>query len=299
MVRTVAVLRELGVNWVSIHPYGGIAGDGTVGRSRIDRLYENPSWLTRAIEAAHREGLKIMIKPHIAYWGTEFSWPGEIEFADGASWERFFSTYEEWITKVARLSAGADAFVVGTELDRTVGHESQWRRIIAAVRNEIGSPLTYSAGWDSFRAVPFWDALDAIAIQAYFPLVEHEEEPTPAELEAAWRRIGADLESFARERGRKIVLGELGYNRSLEAAVRPWAYRQDADARAETIQLRCLDAALGALHENEWIAGAFLWKWFPGEIAHGNFRQSDPAVRAVIARHWAGRRIEAGRAPTH
>ncbi|HMB71729.1 MAG TPA: hypothetical protein VKU85_20625, partial [bacterium] len=53
MVGTLGILAGLGVNWVAIHPYGGIANDGTVGRGRIDRLYEDPYWLTRAIREAH------------------------------------------------------------------------------------------------------------------------------------------------------------------------------------------------------------------------------------------------------
>jgi hypothetical protein len=103
MVRTLGVLAELGCNWVAIHPYGGIREDGAVGRSRIDGMYDDPAWLTRAIDAAHAQGLKILIKPHLAYWGTRFSWRGEIAFDDEEQWRRFFDTYREWIVRVAAL----------------------------------------------------------------------------------------------------------------------------------------------------------------------------------------------------
>jgi len=288
MARTLDVLADLGVNWVAIHPYGGIRDDGTVGHSRIDHLYDDPSWLTRAIREAHARGLRILIKPHLAYWGTRFAWRGEIRFDDEEAWGRFFEGYEEWITKVARLAKDCDAFAVGTELDQTTTHhEERWRRIIAAVRKETEAPLTYSAGWDTFRTVPFWDALDAIGIQSYFPLVGHEGCPSDSELALGWSAIVAELEAFGRERDRPVVLAELGYNRSLEAAVRPWSYRTDADPAALDLQLRCLAAALDALERSEGIVGAFLWKWFPGDEPRGNFRKSDPAVREIIARRWA------------
>jgi hypothetical protein len=286
MVETLGVLKNLGVNWVAIHPYGGIENDGTVGRSGIDRMYANPIWLTRAIEEAHAKGLRIMIKPHLAYWGSRFSWCGAISFEDEASWRRFFDTYTAWITRVARLSGGADAFVVGNELDQTTRFEASWRDIIAAVREELSSTLTYSARWDTYESVPFWDALDVIAIQAYFPLVDHENEPTATEVEKAWSDIIFKLDAYGARTGRKVVLSELGYNRALTCAVRPWMYPQDSDPLAETIQLRCLDAALDAIDEKDRVMGAFLWKWFPGEIPRGNFRKSAPAVRAVIAAHW-------------
>jgi hypothetical protein len=286
MAHTLDVLAGLGVNWVAIHPYGGIRDDGTVGRSRIDRVYEDPSWLTRAIRESRARNLRIMIKPHLAYWGTGFGWPGDIRFETDAEWERFFETYEVWITKVARLAEDCDAFVVGTELDQTTDHEARWRRIIAAVRRETDVPLTYAASWNAFRAVPFWDALDAIGIQSYFPLVGHEGAPTDEELSLAWRGLVDELDRYGKEHDRPVVLAELGYNRSFAAAVRPWSYPMDADPRAEELQVRCLETALSAISGSERIVGAFLWKWFPGERQHGNFRQSVPAVREVIARHW-------------
>ncbi len=103
--------------------------------------------LTRPIAEAHRLGLKIMIKPHIAHWGSSFSWRGEIGFETDEQWQRFFETYETWITMVAQLAADADAFVVGTELGGTVHREKEWRQIIAAVRQEFRGPLTYSPNW--------------------------------------------------------------------------------------------------------------------------------------------------------
>lgn len=289
MVRTMEQLKALGVNWIAIHPYAPIRDDGTVGgagRHGVRQMYADPTWLTRPIAEAHRLGLKIMIKPHVAYWGSRFSWRGEIAFDDDAGWRRFFDTYERWITFVARLTREADAFVVGTELDRTLRHEEEWRRIVRAVRAETAAPLTYSAGWDHYEEVGFWDALDAISIQGYFPLVDHDGLPAQHELDEAWQRLTTRLEEFGRRHSRNVVLGELGYNLSRDAARRPWDYTQGGED-AEEVQRRCLDAALRALGRSEIVVGAFLWKWFPGETGgHGNFLQSTAAMRAVIAAHW-------------
>ncbi len=174
MVRTMHELKDLGVNWITIHPYAGIAADGTVGGKGIERMYRDTTWLTRPIAEAHRLGLKIMIKPHLAYWGSPFGWRGEISFDSEEEWQRFFETYEVWIAHVAELCRDADGFVVGTELDRTVHDERRWRQVIEAVRKRTEAPLTYSASWEAYERVPFWDALDVIGIQSYFPLVDHE-----------------------------------------------------------------------------------------------------------------------------
>jgi len=282
---TFTELKALGCNWVAIHPYADIRADGTV-NARYRRMYDDPDWLTRPIEEAHRRGLKILIKPHLAYWGSPFDWRGDIEFDTDAQWQRFFETYEQWITQVAELARNADGFAVGTELDATIHHEDDWRRIIESVGAKTDAPLTYCANWDTYKQVPFWDALDVIGIQAYFPLVQHDRTPTPAELRRGWAGIIDELERFSSRHNRRILLSELGYNRSSQAARRPWDHREGGD-NAELIQQWCLEVALDAIADSDAICGAFLWKWFPNRPDWGNFLKSTPAMRAVIAESWA------------
>ena len=201
MVGTIGEIRSLGSNWIAIHPYGGIERDGRVSwRRRDGDTTEAPVWLTRPIAEAHRQGMKILIKPHLAHWRSGFAWRGEIAFDSEADWDRFFSTYTAWIADVARFSRGADAFAVGTELDRTVGvldagHAARWRAIISAVREVFPGVLTYAANWTDYERVPFWDAVDLVGIQAYFPVVTDAKRrderlaPADAELEAGWQDI--------------------------------------------------------------------------------------------------------------
>lgn len=287
MVATIAELQAMGVNWIAIHPYARIGGDGTV--SVRDGGGEAPGWLRRPIAEAHRRGMRIMIKPHLAYWGT-FAWAGDITFDTDAEWQRFFSGYRAWITTVARWSEGADAFVIGTELDRTVEHADAWERIIADVRGVYDGQLTYAANWTDFERVPFWRALDAIGIQAYFPLLPESATaggrlPAAAEFDAAWAGVLERLHAFEAGQDRPVVFTELGYNLSAKAPHEPWDW-DVGGTNAEQLQEACMRAALRALAGQETVRGAFLWKWFPGDRQPRNFAMSSPAMRRVIAEHW-------------
>lgn len=285
MAPTLRRIRDLGANWVTIHPYGAIGADGSV------RFWDGfdpdrpPEYLARPIREAHALGLKILIKPHLAYWGSPFRWRGDITFDEPAAWERFWRDYERWIVALARASRQADAFVVGTELDRTLGHEAEWRRLIAAVRRATPAPLTYAANWSDYERVGFWDALDLIGIQAYFP-VAGRPSPPEAELMQGWQAVLGRLRAYSERHGRPVVFTELGYNRSFTAAVRPWEYATDG-AEAEAVQERCLRVALEAIEAEPRVVGAFLWKWFPEPHPVGrNFQLATPGLEAVIRGVW-------------
>lgn len=276
-------IRELGANWVAIHPYARIGADGSV-RSR-DSGEEPPNHLTRPIREARARGMKILIKPHLAYWGSPFEWRGEIGFEDEAAWKRFWSEYEAFIVRIARWTSEADGFVVGTELRRTEDQDARWRAIIERVRLETDATLTYAANWDDYSRVGFWDALDVIGIQAYFPLTERDDASEDA-IRNGWAKWMAELSQFAEERDRPILFTELGYNQAYAAPVRPWDYRTD-DEGARDVQELCMTIALTSIDAEPSVLGVFLWKWFvPPDSVGRNFQLATPRMRRVIRESW-------------
>jgi len=286
-------IREVGAGWIATHPYARIGADGSIRFHEFD-ANDPPAYLVRPIREAHARGLKIAIHPHLAYWGSPFSWRGEIAFETDLEWTRFFEDYERWIVKVAAACREADGYVIGNELDLTLGHEAEWRRIIRRVRAVTPAALSYAANWPEYQRVPFWDALDAIGIQAYFPLSELPA-PSDSVLEAAWHVRLAELRAFATAHNRKVVFTELGYNRSFQAAQFPWDDRSDGP-EAEPFQELCLRTALRCIENEPAIAGVFLWKWFPNPHPVGrNFQLATPRLKRAIADSWRAARPRSGK----
>ncbi len=277
-------MREIGAGWVAIHPYASVTREGEV-RFRPIPADDPPAYLAVPIREAHALGLRILIKPHLAYWRSGFGWRGEIEFDDDEAWRRFFAGYGEWIRQLAAATRAADGLVVGTELERTISHEDAWRALIAQVRERTAVPLTYGANWDGYTRVPFWDALDAIGIQAYFPLAE-EATLDPGTIRDGWSRVMQEMHSFSVKLGRPILFTELGYSRSFRAAVEPWAHDTDG-VEAEETQRTCMRIALESIRDEPSVVGAFLWKWFPEPHPVGrNFRLATPEMKQVIRSSW-------------
>jgi hypothetical protein len=250
----------------------------------LDRT-QLPDYLSCPIREARQHGLRIVLMPHIAYWGTPFRWAGDIEFHTDEEWERFFSDYTQWIVSLAKACPDVDGFVIGVELDRTLGHEAEWRNLIRRVRVETGAPLTYASNWTDYTRVPFWNALDVIGIQAYFPVADSVG-ADPTSIAAHWQARMQELHAFATHWNRKIVFTELGYNRAYAAPVRPWDPHSDG-VEAEPVQEACLRIALAAVENEPSVVGAFLWKWFPNPYPVGrNFQLATPRLKKAIADVW-------------
>jgi hypothetical protein len=64
-------------------------------------------------------------------------------------------------------------------------YRANWNRVVDAVRTIYTGPLTYNANWDEFQFVSFWNRLDFIGIDAFFPLSDSQN-PTLEELIAGW-----------------------------------------------------------------------------------------------------------------
>ncbi len=283
MATTIREIRSLGGRWISFHPYAFVQNDGSLRHRGSD---DDPT-VINPIRTAHREGVRVMLKPHIGYWGSRFAWRGAITFDQEAHWKRFFDDYTRFVVTQAKMAqkTGAALFCVGVETKLTLARREDWQRVIEAVRHVYDGPVTYAANWDSYRQVPFWDLLDYIGIQAYFPLTDAVN-PTLDQLDSGWDRVMTQLRQFAQKRSQPIVFTELGYNRSAQAAARPWDDREGGP-KADQIKLRCMRIALRRIESEHWLRGVFLWKWFPTpRDLSSNFLLQYDEMRQVIGQAW-------------
>lgn len=183
---------------------------------------------------------------------------------------------------------------IGTELRSTVdGHLDQWRRIIKEVRAVYDGKLTYAANWYAeFEEIAFWDELDYIGIQAYFPLSDAPD-PTVEQLLAGWRDPLRQIETVQRKFDKPVVFTEVGYRSAAGAAGKPWEWpRRDEAVEVDLdLQARCYEAFFRTFWARPWVAGVYWWKWFPADRRAGapdtDFTPQNKPAEAVMAR-WYG-----------
>jgi len=265
-------IKDLGAEWVNLLV---VTRQERVDSSRVPMSTErtpSDARIVATIRLARRLGLRVQLMPIVLLREAgPKDWRGTLAPKDPGSWWR---SYDRFICHMADLAGegGAEAFSVGSEFASLEKHEAPWRRIILNVRLRYAGHLTYSANWDHFARVPFWDAVDFASMTAYFtlcPKVESEEAgkqgalPAPfldldACVRSGWQAGLDELVRLAQISKKPAVFSEVGVPSVHGALAGPWDYTLDAapDPAAQALAFR--------IFQDVFLPGGFPAKHFGG-----------------------------------
>lgn len=213
------------------------------------------------LQYAKQAGLHVTAFPIVRLLrSTRAEWRGKIAPTSEDEW---WASYDAYILHNAQLaaSAGADRFCVGSELLTRERMRARWQSLIDRLRLDTPSlELLYSANWDHFQPVSFWDLVDVVGMTGYWELTK-DNDATVTDLLRAWLPIRADVEGFARRVGRPIVLTEVGYPSLDGGAAWPWDETRQAPVDLEE-QRRAYEAFARGWAGSPALQGVYFWNWF-------------------------------------
>ncbi len=215
--------------------------------------------LRRAAREAQELGLRTALMPVVRIeHRVDREWRGQLAPVDR---DAFFASYGEMLGRYAALaeSVGVDLFLIGSEL-ASLEDAPHWGPLIERVRAAYHGAVSYSANWDHYEHVPFWSALDALALTGYYELSDTFD-PTQAQLTASWQAVRANLESWqAQHPGKRIIFTEVGYPAQDGGAATPWDYTLANPVDLEE-QRMCYEAFITTWRGHPALAGVFFWEW--------------------------------------
>jgi hypothetical protein len=214
---------------------------------------------------AKSAGLRTMIK--LQMWGPGFDagkFSADIRMTNAAGWRAFMANYRPYVLHYARLAADmhADILCIGTELaqaSRSAIITGEWRALAEEVRSIYSGPLIYAAHHTEVEEVPFWDSLDYIGVNGYYPIAK-----LPAALES--------LEHLSVRWNRPVIFTEAGFASSSYALSEPWRpgfYEAPRDSVRLDLQTEGWETLLAALWRRDFIWGVYVWKWHPNRTWGG------------------------------
>ncbi len=209
-----------------------------------------------------KNNVRVMLKPQIWIWRGEFT--GGLKMNSEEDWKKLETSYDKFILTYARLAQemGVDILCIGTELEQFVANRpTYWTGLIKRIRSVYKGKLTYAANWDEYKRTPFWDQLDYIGVDAYFPLSDAKT-PTVEELKQGWKNWKTKMATLSQSTGKPILFTEFGYRSKDYTAKKPWLVDRNSQKVNLQAQVNAKMAIFEEFWNENWFAGGYVWKWF-------------------------------------
>ncbi len=251
-----------------------------------------PESLGDVVRHAKARGLRVMLRPIIDeknITGYASAWRGSIEPKNVTAW---FASYRDTLLPflAAAQAAGADTFVVGTELDSLIRRTAQWQALLAAAGGVFTGRLAYADNWGEWAtgrpgvagAIPGLDA---------YPQLGLTNSATVAQITSAWstwlQKRPAELTS--------TVVQEVGIAATPGAYAHPARWAEEGQTVAPLIQANWFAGACAAVKSLR-MSGIYFWSldsWAEPARAEtygaGSFiGRGDAAIRECFAAGWPG-----------
>ena len=234
-------------------------------RETYDRWSRRDSMFIDIIGELHERGIHVQLKPHI--WLRE-GWRSNIKLDNARNWGSWFESYRVTMLHYARMAekTGVELFCVGTELRTSILQQpDKWKELIEEVRTVYTGKITYAANWhDEFEHIDFWDQLDYIGLQAYFPLTDNKN-PDLETIKQGWDRYIPMLEELSATYNKQILFTEVGYKSEASATIKPWEWGNSLSIltrkKSDETQQLAYEALFQKLWAEDWFAGMFIWEW--------------------------------------
>ncbi|MBQ4914743.1 hypothetical protein J8L85_09875 [Maribacter sp. MMG018] len=256
------------VEWVAVIPFidqKDENSDHVRAPNNLGIYSRRDSNMIRAINDLHAKNLRVHLKPHL--W-LRNGWRSNISLSNKTEWDTWFNSYRVHMLRYAKMAQDtkAELFCIGTELKTSIKNQPEkWELLIKEIRDIYDGKLTYAANWhDEYEHITFWDQLDYIGIQAYFPLTK-EENPSLETIEKGWDKHLKALENVHKKYGKPILFTEVGYKSTLDATIKPWEWSSYlsklSEKKSDMTQQLAYEAMFKKNWNKPWFAGIYIWQW--------------------------------------
>ena len=289
-------VKNLGSDWISILVTWYQTNSWSTDIRRTSKTPSDES-VVHAIRKAHELGMKVVLKLHLDLLDkSDGSWRGEIGSTKESEWEEWFRQYKTFVNYYADMAKKekVEMVCIGTELSTAATVKGyMWNDVIKSARSKYNGALTYAAHWDRYQDIRFWDQLDYVGINAYFPLTE-KMVPSYEELIEGWQRWLPEIEEFQARIGKPVIFPEIGCNSADGAAIRPWEHAPRSEVNLQ-LQTDYYKALLDTFWNKEWFYGLYWWYWgtntnMGGKYNRGFTPQNKPS--SDVVKKWYAKSVK-------
>lgn len=232
--------------------------------------YESPASigddeLVKMIDYIHSKGLKVALKPTVNC--KNGTWRAHICFFDRdvpcePKWSVWFESYTDFMRHYARIAkdTGCEMFIAGCEMVQSEHRESEWREVIARIRDVYPGPVTYNTDKYQEDNVTWWDCLDYICSSGYYPIND-------------WDVQLDRIEKTVKKFNKPFFFAEAGCRSNSGSSLVPndWSLPGEVSLKEQS---DWYEAMFDAASKRDFVNGFFLWDW-PAKVYTQKESQKD------------------------
>ncbi len=277
-------LADTGANWVCIAFAAEMnkPNEPNIFWGENDPCMVTDNEIRRAIELAHKNNLKVILKPTVNV--RDGTWRAYIQFkkSDGKTidselWAQWWAEFNRFLLHYAQLAkeTNCEMLCLGCEMTTTEPFVNRWRDLIAEIRKVYPGAITYNTNHGDEIKIRWWDATDVIGVSGYYPIGTDDVQtamkdlnnvsPSDTTLEAFRRRVmpaKENLRKVSEKFNRPVFFIELGMCSAKGCSAIPWTHNDpntmvyDADEQARFYQVM-----LETFWDEPWFIGYAWWDW--------------------------------------
>lgn len=281
---------NINANSIAIMPYAFCTPENPVIQYNHSGQWwgESDAGVIGSIQLAHKKNLSVMLKPHL--WIAHGMYTGAFVLKTEKEWQVWEESYRGYILHFAAIAdtLKAELLCIGTELGATIKERPRfWSALIDTLKQTYHGKLTYAANWDDYKSFPYWNKLDYISVDAYFPL-DTDKTPDVSSLNGGWKKYSNELQKMSIQYDRQILFTEYGYRNVDYNSKEPW--KENDGNQNDEAQKNTYESFYQSFAGKKWFAGGYVWKWYVDNSRHGrakiDFTPQDKPAAKVIERWY-------------
>lgn len=208
--------------------------------------------LIRMIAYIHEKGLRVALKPTANC--KNGTWRAHINFFDKdvpcePKWSNWFASYTAFQLHYAEIAqkTGCEMFVAGCEMVMSERRETEWRKLIADIREVYHGPVSYNTDKYQEDNVTWWDCVDVISSSGYYPIDD-------------WDRQLDRIEAVVKKFQKPFFFAEAGCMSTQGSLYVPndWSIRGEVNLEE---QAQWYQNAFEKASRRDFVQGFCLWDW--------------------------------------
>lgn len=303
-------LADMGVEWVKVQTFlyqnnihsSSMFVDG-------DRTASDES-LEYIINKLHKRRFKVLLELVVNLkYEKSGEWMGTIT---PDNWDRWFESYNTLIEHYAKLAQKneVEQLVVGVELTSTHRFKEKWEQIIDNTRKHYQGSIVFVANFDVYDTVPFWDKLDAIGMNFYFPINRSADwswyqpwskvkdkynDPSYEDLLEGWQLWVDTLDRWQKKMNKPILVTEIGYTSQRGCTYQPWSrYLGESDFEEQYLAYKALfevwskkQIVDGKFDGGNYLQGIYFFNWSSKKPENDRSYIPSEAAKSIIRKWFA------------